>query len=80
MEAEAEDVHSHTADLEIDVRMARQSTQIAGPRCEDLLPLAGIGSDAKHAREMVEDKCRFREGANQVDQFRKLGVIEPRIK
>src|SRR5580704_16364366 len=47
---------------------------------QNLLALASIGADTEDARVMIEDKCCFRECANEIDKLRKLGVAEPGVE
>src|SRR5215472_4680247 len=80
VEIEAERGHADAAELDIDVRALCQLGDISLPAGEDFLPAAGIGANAEHAADMVEDDRRVGERAGEVDRVRQLRVILPGIE
>ena len=80
VEVEAERGHADAAELDVDVRAFRQFADVLPPAGEDLLAAAGIGTDAEHAADMVEDDRRVREGACEIDRIRIVADDTARIR
>src|SRR5215472_8589314 len=77
---EAEHPHAEPAELDMDVGTGGQLADLPAPFGENLVALAGIRAEADRATDMVEHDRRLGEGAGQVDQLAKLGVVHPGVK
>src|SRR5277367_1110096 len=77
VEVEAERGHPDAAELDVDIRTFGQFGDVLSPTGEDLLPVTGIGADAEHAADMIEDDRRVGESAGDVDRVRQLRMILP---
>ena len=77
---EPEHPHTEPAKLDMDIGAGPQLADFRAPRGADLVALAGIRAETNRPADMVEHNGRLREGARQVDQLAKLGMIHPCVE
>jgi hypothetical protein len=77
VEIEAERGHADTTELDINIGAFRQFDDVLLPARKDLLPMAGVGADAEHTADVVEDDRRVGKGAGEVDRVGQLRMVLP---